>query len=66
MRAVGEFFWDLRASTLVWIDSANSLAAVFLMQVIPFDGAFHRDFRRASDDYLGRREVDRERCQAVP
>ena len=45
--AVGEFFWDGRASTLFWVDPANSLAAVFLVQVIPFDGTLHRDFRRA-------------------
>jgi CubicO group peptidase (beta-lactamase class C family) len=53
--AVGEFFWDGRASTLFWIDPANKLAAVFLVQVIPFDGTLHRDFRRAvyDDDYLG-------------
>jgi CubicO group peptidase (beta-lactamase class C family) len=53
--AVGEFFWDGRASTLFWVDPANKLAAVFLVQVLPFDGALHRDFRRAvyGDDYLG-------------
>ena len=55
--AVGEFFWDGRASTLFWVDPANKLAAVFLVQVIPFDGTLHRDFRRAvyDDDYLGPR-----------
>ena len=53
--ALGEFFWDGRASTLFWVDPANQLAAVFLVQVIPFDGTLHRDFRRAvyGDDYLG-------------
>ncbi len=53
--AVGEFFWDGRASTLFWVDPANELTAVFLVQVIPFDGTLHRDFRRAvyGDDYLG-------------
>ena len=53
--AVGEFFWDGRASTLFWVDPANKLAAVFLVQVIPYDGTLHRDFRRAvyGDDYLG-------------
>jgi CubicO group peptidase (beta-lactamase class C family) len=53
--ALGEFFWDGRASTLFWVDPANKLAAAFLVQVIPFDGTLHRDFRRAvyGDDYLG-------------
>lgn len=53
--AVGEYFWDGRASTLFWVDPANQLAAVFLVQVIPFDGTLHHDFRRAvyGDKYLG-------------
>lgn len=53
--AVGEFFWDGRASTLFWVDPANKLVAVFLVQVLPFDGTLHRDFRRAvyGDPYLG-------------
>jgi CubicO group peptidase (beta-lactamase class C family) len=53
--AVGEFFWDGRASTFFWVDPANKLTAVFLVQVIPFDGTLHRDFRRAvyGDDYKG-------------
>ena len=53
--AVGEYFWDGRASTLFWVDPANQLAAVFLVQVIPFDGTLHYDFRRAvyGDKYLG-------------
>lgn len=53
--AVGEYFWDGLASTLFWVDPANKLAAVFLVQVIPFDGTLHRDFRRAvyGPDYLG-------------
>ena len=52
---LGEFFWDGRASTLFWVDPVNKLAAVFLVQVIPFDGTLHRDFRRAvyGDDYVG-------------
>ncbi len=45
--AVGEFFWDGRASTLFWVDPVNKLTAVFLVQVIPFDGTLHRDLRRA-------------------
>lgn len=44
---VGEFFWDGYASTLFWVDPANDLAAVFLVQRIPFDGALHHDFRQA-------------------
>jgi CubicO group peptidase (beta-lactamase class C family) len=53
--AVGEFFWDGAWSTLFWVDPANNLAAVFLVQTSPFDGTLHRDFRRAvyGDAYLG-------------
>lgn len=53
--SVGEFFWDGRASTLFWVDPANGLVAVFLVQVIPFDGTLHRDIRRAvyGNDYTG-------------
>lgn len=53
--AVGEFFWDGRASTLFWVDPANKVTAVFLVQVIPFDGTLHHDLRRAvyGDAYLG-------------
>jgi CubicO group peptidase (beta-lactamase class C family) len=54
--AVGEFFWDGRFSTLFWVDPANDLAAVFLVQTDPFEGTLHRDFRAAvyGPDYLGR------------
>ncbi|UVO50129.1 beta-lactamase family protein [Sphingomonas sp. SUN019] len=53
--ALGEYFWDGRASTLFWVDPVNNLTAVFLVQVFPFDGTLHRDFRRAvyGDSYLG-------------
>ncbi|MFZ3484823.1 serine hydrolase domain-containing protein [Sphingomonas sp. 3-13AW] len=53
--ALGEYFWDGRASTLFWVDPLNKITAVFLVQVIPFDGTLHRDFRRAvyGDAYLG-------------
>lgn len=53
--ALGEYFWDGRASTLFWVDPANKLVAVFLVQVVPFDGTLHHDFRRAvyGDAYLG-------------
>ncbi|WP_369059000.1 serine hydrolase domain-containing protein [Caulobacter sp. 73W] len=44
---VGEFFWDGYASTLFWVDPVNDLAAVFMVQRIPFDGALHHDFRQA-------------------
>jgi CubicO group peptidase (beta-lactamase class C family) len=45
--ALGEYFWDGRASTLFWVDPVNKLTAVFLVQTLPFDGTLHRDFRRA-------------------
>ena len=53
--AVGEFFWDGKLSTLFWVDPANRLTAVFLVQTDPFDGSLHRDFRRAvyGETYLG-------------
>lgn len=44
---VGEFFWDGAASTLFWVDPANELTAVFLVQVLPFDGSLHKAFRDA-------------------
>jgi CubicO group peptidase (beta-lactamase class C family) len=53
--AVGEYFWDGRASTLFWVDPVNKITAVFLVQVLPFDGTLHRDLRRAvyGDAYVG-------------
>ncbi len=53
--AVGEFFWDGAWSTLFWVDPANDLAVVYLVQTAPFDGTLHRDIRRAvyGDTYLG-------------
>jgi CubicO group peptidase (beta-lactamase class C family) len=45
--AVGEFFWDGAASTLFWVDPVNDLVAVFFVQVLPFDGSLHKDFRDA-------------------
>ncbi|WP_294330436.1 serine hydrolase domain-containing protein [uncultured Sphingomonas sp.] len=53
--AVGEFFWDGAWSTLFWVDPANKLTAVFLVQKAPFDGTLHRDFRKAvyGADYTG-------------
>jgi CubicO group peptidase (beta-lactamase class C family) len=45
--AVGEFFWDGAATTLMWVDPANDLAAVLFVQKIPFDGSLHKDFRWA-------------------
>ena len=53
--AVGEFFWDGAASTFFWVDPVNDLAAVFFVQVFPFDGTLHHDFREAvyGADYLG-------------
>jgi CubicO group peptidase (beta-lactamase class C family) len=53
--AVGEYFWDGAWSTLFWVDPANDLAAVFLVQKDPFDGTLHHDFREAvyGAGYLG-------------
>lgn len=53
--AVGEFFWDGAWSTLFWVDPANDLTAVFLVQTNPFDGTLHHDFREAvyGPGYLG-------------
>lgn len=53
--AVGEYFWDGRASTLFWVDPANKLTTVFLVQTLPFDGTLHRDLRKAvyGDGYVG-------------
>jgi CubicO group peptidase (beta-lactamase class C family) len=45
--AVGEFFWDGRASTLFWIDPLNDMAVVFLTQKVEFDGTLHHDIRDA-------------------
>lgn len=45
--AVGEFFWDGFASTLFWVDQANDLTAILMVQKIPFDGELHRLFRNA-------------------
>jgi len=45
--AVGEFFWDGAASTLFWVDPSNQLAAVFFVQVVPFDGRLHKAIRDA-------------------
>jgi CubicO group peptidase (beta-lactamase class C family) len=54
--AVGEFFWDGRASTLFWVDPLNDLAVVFLTQKVEFDGTLHHDIRDAvyGADYGGR------------
>jgi CubicO group peptidase (beta-lactamase class C family) len=54
--AVGEFFWDGRASTLFWVDPRNDMAVVFLTQKIEFDGSLHHDLRDAiyGADYAGR------------
>lgn len=44
---VGEFFWDGAASTLFWVDPANELTAVLFVQIFPFDGGLHKNFRDA-------------------
>ena len=53
--AVGEYFWDGAETTLFWVDPANHLTAVFFVQVLPFDGVLHHDFRQAvyGPAYLG-------------
>ncbi|MDB5679310.1 serine hydrolase [Sphingomonas bacterium] len=52
---VGEFFWDGAETTLFWVDPANDLAAVFFVQVTPFDGTLHHDIRAAvyGSGYIG-------------
>ena len=47
MGTVGEFFWDGAASTLFWVDPVNELTAVLFVQVFPFAGTIHKDFRDA-------------------
>jgi CubicO group peptidase (beta-lactamase class C family) len=49
----GEFFWDGAASTLFWVDPKNDITAVFMIQVMPFDGASQAKFRRAVYEALG-------------
>ena len=44
---VGEFFWDGAATTLFWVDPVNELTAVFFVQIFPFEGSLHTDFRKA-------------------
>ncbi|RAW02344.1 serine hydrolase domain-containing protein [Pseudochryseolinea flava] len=44
---VGEFFWDGAASTLFWVDPTNELTAVLFVQIFPFDGQLHNNFRNA-------------------
>lgn len=45
---VGEFFWDGAASTLFWVDPKNELAAVFFVQLFPYDPIkLHKKFRDA-------------------
>lgn len=53
--STGEFFWDGAWTTLFWVDPANDMAVVFLVQKDPFDGTLHHDIRAAvyGADYLG-------------
>lgn len=44
---VGEFFWDGAASTLFWVDPSSDLTAVLFMQIFPFAGQVHKQFRDA-------------------
>lgn len=52
---IGEFFWDGAETTLFWVDPINDMAAVFFVQVVPFDGTLHHDIRAAvyGNDYIG-------------
>jgi CubicO group peptidase (beta-lactamase class C family) len=47
MGTVGEFFWDGAATTLFWVDPVNELTAVLFVQIFPYDGSLHIDFRDA-------------------
>jgi CubicO group peptidase (beta-lactamase class C family) len=53
--STGEFFWDGAWSTLFWVDPANDMAVVFLVQKDPYDGTLHHDIREAvyGPNYLG-------------
>jgi CubicO group peptidase (beta-lactamase class C family) len=53
--STGEFFWDGAWSTLFWVDPANDMAVVFLVQTDPYNFSLHHDIREAvyGPDYLG-------------
>jgi CubicO group peptidase (beta-lactamase class C family) len=53
--STGEFFWDGAWSTLFWVDPANRMAVVFLVQKDPYDFSLHHDIRQAvyGPSYLG-------------
>lgn len=53
--ATGEFFWDGAWSTLFWVDPANDMVVIFLVQKDPYDGSLHHDIREAvyGRNYLG-------------
>jgi CubicO group peptidase (beta-lactamase class C family) len=53
--STGEFFWDGAWSTLFWVDPANDMAVVFLVQKDPYDFSLHHDIRQAvyGPGYLG-------------
>ena len=53
--ATGEFFWDGAWSTLFWVDPANDMVVIFLVQKDPYDGSLHHDIREAvyGRKYLG-------------
>ena len=44
---VGEYFWDGAWSSLFWVDPANDMAVVFMVQKDPYDFSLHRDIREA-------------------
>ena len=53
--STGEFFWDGAWSTLFWVDPANDMAVVFLVQTDPYNFSLHHDIRQAvyGSHYLG-------------
>lgn len=55
--STGEFFWDGAWSTLFWVDPANDMAVIFLVQKDPYDFSLHHDIREAvyGPNYLGPR-----------
>jgi CubicO group peptidase (beta-lactamase class C family) len=53
--ATGEFFWDGAWTSLFWVDPANDMAVVFMVQKDPYDFSLIHDIREAvyGAAYLG-------------
>ena len=53
--STGEYFWDGAWTSLFWVDSANDMAVVFMVQKDPYDFSLIHDVREAvyGADYLG-------------